>query len=223
MEVYFQYGETEIEHLKKTDKRLAEVIEKVGIIKRKVIPDLFSALVNSIVGQQISTKAHQTIWERMKQKLGDISPTVINGLSLDELQKFGITFRKAAYIQSAAQKMISGEFNIHELETMPDEEVCVKLSELDGISTWTAEMLMLHSMQRPNILSYGDLAILRGIRMIYHYRTIDKAKFERYRKRYSPYASVASLYVWAVAGGAIENMKDYEPKRKTSNGKRRKD
>lgn len=223
MESYFQYGEAEIEHLKKADKKLAEVIEKVGMVKRKIIPDLFPALVNSIIGQQISTKAHRTIWERMKQKLGDISPAVINDLSLDELQKFGITFKKAAYIQSLTRKIIADEFNIQELETMSDEEVCAKLSELDGIGTWTAEMLMLHSMQRPNILSYGDLAIIRGLRMIYHHRTIDKAKFERYKKRYSPYASVASLYIWAVAGGAIENMKDYEPKIKTSNGKRRKD
>ena len=212
MEKYFQYGETEIEHLKKVDKRLAEVIDKVGRVKRKIIPDLFSALVNSIIGQQISTKAHRTIWERMKQRLNDISPTVVNDLSLDELQKFGITFKKAVYIQSMTRKIVSGEFNIQELETMSDEEICTKLSELDGIGTWTAEMLMIHSMQRPNILSYGDLAIIRGLRMIYHHQTIDKAKFERYKKRYSPYASIASLYIWAVAGGAIENMKDYKPK-----------
>ena len=83
MEKYFQYGETEIEHLKKVDKRLAEVIDKVGRVKRKIIPDLFSALVNSIIGQQISTKAHRTIWERMKQRLNDISPTVVNDLSLE--------------------------------------------------------------------------------------------------------------------------------------------
>ena len=223
MEKYFQYGETEIEHLKKVDKRLAEVIDKVGRVKRKIIPDLFSALVNSIIGQQISTKAHRTIWERMKQRLNDISPTVVNDLSLDELQKFGITFKKAVYIQSMTRKIVSGEFNIQELETMSDEEICTKLSELDGIGTWTAEMLMIHTMQRPNILSYGDLAIIRGLRMIYHHQTIDKAKFERYKKRYSPYASIASLYIWAVAGGAIENMKDYKPKIKTSNGKRRKD
>lgn len=166
MEKYFQYGETEIEHLKKVDKRLAEVIDKVGRVKRKIIPDLFSALVNSIIGQQISTKAHRTIWERMKQRLNDISPTVVNDLSLDELQKFGITFKKAVYIQSMTRKIVSGEFNIQELETMSDEEICTKLSELDGIGTWTAEMLMIHSMQRPNILSYGDLAIIRGLRMI---------------------------------------------------------
>ena len=64
-------------------------------------------------------------------------------------------------------------------------------------------------MQRPNILSFGDLAILRGIRMIYHHRKVDKELFEKYRKRYSPYCSVASLYLWAVSGGAIAEMKDY--------------
>jgi len=81
--------------------------------------------------------------------------------------------------------------------------------------TWTAEMLMIFSMQRPNVLSYGDLAIQRGLRMVYHHRKIDKATFRKYWKRYSPYASVAGLYLWAVAGGAIDEMKDYAPKKKT--------
>ena len=222
MSDYFQYGETEIAYLKQVDKQLAEIIDKIGIVKRQVIPDLFTALIHSIVGQQISTKAHQTIWERMKQGLGEINPVVVNNLSLDKLQKFGITFKKAYYIKSLTQKIISNQFNIDALYTMSDEEVCAKLSELEGIGKWTAEMIMLHSMQRPDILSYGDLAIIRGLRMIYHHRTIDKVKFERYKKRYSPYASVASLYVWAVAGGAIEDMKDYGTKINTSNGKRRK-
>ena len=70
-------------------------------------------------------------------------------------------------------------------------------------------MILLFCMQRPNILSFGDLAILRGIRMIYHHRKVDKELFEKYRKRYSPYCSVASLYLWAVSGGAIAEMKDY--------------
>lgn len=104
MSDYFQYGETEIAYLKQVDKQLAEIIGKIGIVKRQVIPDLFTALIHSIVGQQISTKAHQTIWERMKQGLGEITPVVVNSLSLDELQKFGITFKKAYYIKSLTQK-----------------------------------------------------------------------------------------------------------------------
>ncbi len=213
MVVYFQYGEKEIEYLKRVDKRLATVIEKVGMVKRTVIPDLFTALVHSIVGQQISTKAHQTVWNRIQKELETISPVTMDNLPLEKLQQFGITFKKAAYIKSAARKIMEGEFDIDALHSIPDEEVCARLSKLDGIGVWTAEMLMLFSMQRPNIFSYGDLAILRGLRMVHHHREIDKERFNKYWKRYTPYASVASLYLWAVAGGSVDGMKDYIPMR----------
>ena len=210
---YFQYGAKEIEHLKRADKKLASVIDKVGIIQRPVIPDIFEALVHSIVGQQISTKAHQTVWERMQKELGKITPVVIDSLSQEKLQKFGITFKKAGYIKSVAHKILTGEFDIQSLNDMSDKEVCAKLSELDGIGVWTAEMLMIFSMQRPNVLSYGDLAIHRGLRMVYNHQKIDKEQFNMYWKRYTPYASVASLYLWAVAGGAIDGMKDNAPEK----------
>ena len=92
---------------------------------------------------------------------------------------------------------------------MTDEEAIKALSALKGVGVWTAEMILLFCMQRPDILSFGDLAILRGMRMVYHHRKIDKKLFEKYRRRLSPYGSVASLYFWAVAGGAIPEMKDY--------------
>lgn len=146
MEQFFPYGEQEIAYLKSRDKRLGEVIDKVGMVKRRVIPDLFAALVHSIVGQQISTKAHETIWRKMTGALGEVTPEKVLGLSPEELQAFGITFKKVDYIRSAARKIASGEFDIHALRTMSDAEVCAKLSELDGIGVWTAEMLMLHSL-----------------------------------------------------------------------------
>lgn len=214
MENFFQYGETEIAYLKQADKRLAEVIDRIGKVERRAIPDLFAALVHSIVGQQISTKAHETIWGRIENALGKVTPEAIDRLSMEELQGFGITFKKAAYIRNATRKVMDGTFDIQALYTMDDNEVCTRLSELDGIGVWSAEMLMLFSMQRPNILSFGDLAIQRGLRMVYHHRKITRELFEKYRRRFSPYNSVASLYLWAVAGGAIEGMKDYAPKNK---------
>ena len=213
MENFFQYGKTEIAYLKQVDKRMAEVIDRIGKVERRVIPDLFAALVHSIVGQQISSKAHETIWRRMENVLGQVTPEAIYRLSVDELQGFGITFKKAAYIRNATQKVLDGTFDTQALYTMDDNEVCVRLSELDGIGVWSAEMLMLFSMQRPDILSFGDLAIQRGLRMVYHHRKITRELFEKYRRRFSPYNSVASLYLWAVAGGAIEGMKDYAPKK----------
>ena len=83
--------------------------------------------------------------------------------------------------------------------------------KIQGIGVWTAEMILLFCMQRPNVLSFGDLAIQRGMRMVYHHRKIDRKLFEKYRRRLSPYCSVASLYFWAVAGGAIPGMKDFAP------------
>jgi len=213
MAIHFKYSEKEIEHLKRVDRKLAAVIDRIGIIERAVNPDLFSALVHCIVGQQISTKAHRTVWERIQKISKEITPAVIDNLTLEELQRCGITFKKAAYIKSAARKIMTNEFDINSLHSMSDKEVCAKLSELDGIGVWTAEMLMIFSMQRLNILSYGDLAIHRGLRMVYSHKKIDKAKFNKFWKRYSPYASVASLYLWEVAGGAIDGMKDCAPKK----------
>lgn len=212
----FPYGEQEIAYLKSRDKRLGEVIDKVGMVKRRVIPDLFAALVHSIVGQQISTKAHETIWRKMTGAFGEITPEKVLGLSPEELQAFGITFKKVDYIRSAARKIASGEFDIHALRTMSDAEVCAKLSELDGIGVWTAEMLMLHSLQRPDVLSFGDLAVQRGLRMLYHHRKITRPLFEKYRRRYSPYGSVACIYLWAVSAGTVSGLKDYAPKEKNT-------
>lgn len=215
-ESFFIYGEKEISFLKAKDKRLGEVIEKVGPIERNVIPDLFSALVHSIVGQQISTKAHSTIWHRMTNELGyPLSPTQIAGLEKETLQRFGITFKKAEYIKEAAKKVVNGDLDIEKLKSLQDNEVCKELVKLDGIGIWTAEMLLIFSMQRPNILSFGDLAISRGMRKVYHHRQISKKLFEKYKKRLSPYASVASLYFWAVAGGAVPEMKDYATKNRS--------
>lgn len=212
--MYFKYGETEINYLKKKDKKLGEVIDKIGHLNREVNSDLFSAIVNTIIGQQISTKAQITIWKRMKDELGEINAETILNAGVEKIKQFGTSFRKAEYIIDFAKKVKSGEFRLEGINGMTDDEVIAELSSLKGIGVWTAEMIMLFCLQRSNVFSYGDLAILRGLRMVYHHKDIDRERFERYRKRFSPYCSVASLYFWAVAGGAIEGMKDYKINKK---------
>lgn len=205
----FQYSEEAEEYLKKKDKRLGEVIEKIGHIERTVEPDLFVSLMNSIVGQQISTSAFHTVWGRVTALLGEVTPERVAACSREELQSLGLSFRKVDYMQDAARKVLSGEIDLEGLKELPDEEVCRELCTLKGVGRWTAEMLMLFSMQRMDVLSFQDFGICKGLRMLYHHKEITKERFERYRRRYSPYGSVASLYLWAVAGGAIEGMKDY--------------
>ncbi len=212
--MYFRYGTEAIEYLKRKDEKLGEVIDKIGHIEREVDTDLFSAVVHHIVGQQISTKAQATIWNRIKEKLGEVNAENIMNAGVEKLQSFGISFRKAGYIMDFSEKVQEGVFDLEEIWRKSDEEVIKELSALKGIGVWTAEMLLLFCMERPDVLSYDDLAIQRGLRMVYHHRKIDKKLFEKYKRRYSPYGSVASLYLWAVAGGAVEGMKDYAPKKR---------
>jgi DNA-3-methyladenine glycosylase II len=204
----------ETDYLKSRDKILGNAINKIGHIKRTIDTDLFSSIIHHIIGQQISSVAQRTIWKRMNNELETITKDVICGLSIDEIQKFGMTFRKAEYIKDFSYKIKHGELNIGELKNKSDNEVINELSKLKGIGRWTAEMIMIFCLQRPDILSYDDLAIQRGLRMLYHHRDISKKTFEKYRRRYSPYCTVASLYLWSIAAGTIEGMKDYTPKKK---------
>ncbi len=211
--MYFEYGETEIEYLRNKDKKLCEVIDTLGHIYRIVDTDLFSSVIHHIIGQQISTKAQQTIWQRMQETLGEVNAQAIVSAGVPLLQSMGMTFKKAEYITDFAEKVISGQFDLYAIEQMSDDEAIVQLTSLKGIGVWTAEMILLFSLQRQDIFSEGDLAILRGLRMVYHHRKIDHKLFEKYRRRFSPYCSVASLYLWAVAGGAIPDMRDYAPQK----------
>ncbi|MEE0140584.1 MAG: DNA-3-methyladenine glycosylase family protein [Coprococcus sp.] len=210
--MYFEYGENEITYLRNKDKKLSEVIDQIGMIEREVDTDLFSAVVHHIIGQQISTKAQATIWQRMKETLGEVNAVTILSADISKLQSLGMTFRKAEYITDFARKVHEGVFDLEKVDQMSDEAAIKELASLKGIGVWTAEMILLFCLQRPDIFSYDDLAIQRGLRMVYHHRKIDRKLFEKYRRRFSPYCSVASLYLWAVAGGAISEMRDYKPK-----------
>ena len=210
--MYFEYGENEITYLQSKDKKLSEVIEQIGMIEREVDTDLFSAVVHHIIGQQISAKAQATIWQRMKETLGEVNAENILSADISKLQSLGMTFRKAEYITDFAEKVHDGVFDLEAVAQMPDDAAIKELVSLKGIGVWTAEMILLFCLQRPDIFSYDDLAIQRGLRMVYHHRKIDRKLFEKYRRRFSPYCSVASLYLWAVAGGAIPGMRDYKTK-----------
>lgn len=195
----YEYGESEIAYLKTKDQKLAEAIDRIGMIERNVILDPFVALISSIVAQQVSIKAAETVYKRLSNLAGDIAPENIEHLSIDEIQKCGMTFRKAGYIKGIAEAALTGEVDFHALHQLPDEEVIKKLSALSGIGVWTVEMLLIHSLCRPDVVSYGDLAIRRGMMNLYGLETLSKAEFESYRKRYTPHGTVASLYLWALS------------------------
>ncbi|HOE57036.1 MAG TPA: DNA-3-methyladenine glycosylase 2 family protein [Bacillota bacterium] len=195
----FEYGRKEIDYLKGKDKKLGAAIDRIGIINRRIIPDPFTALVSSIVSQQISSKAADTVWNRLLSLLGSVNPENINELGLPEIQSCGMSERKAGYIKGIAEAAISGEVDFGALDALSDEDIIKRLSSLRGVGVWTAEMLLIFSLCRPDVVSYKDLAIRRGMMNLYGLKELPEEKFKRYRKRYSPYGSVASLYLWALS------------------------
>lgn len=206
--MHFVYGERELDHLRKRDKRLARVIDRVGPVRREVDPDLFSAVVHHIVGQQISTKALATVWGRFRGSLGTVNAVTVLGAGEEGLRALGLSGRKASYILDFAERVDEGSFDLDAVRVMDDADAVAALSSLKGVGVWTAEMILLFCLQRPDVFSYGDLAIHRGLRMVYRHREVGPERFERYRRGFSPYGSVASLYLWAVAGGAVTELSD---------------
>ncbi len=144
----------------------------------------------------------------MIDTFGEVTPKVIGNSPVDQLQLLGMTYRKARYIKDFSEKILAGRFDLDAVENLSDQDAILALSSLQRIGVWTAEMILLFCLQRPNIFSYGDLDIQRDVRMVYRHKELSKKHFERYRKRFSPYCSVASLYFWAVAGGAIPKLTD---------------
>ena len=195
---HLHYGNTELEYLSNRCRRMAELIERVGYLKREVIPDPFTALIASIASQQISGRAAETIWRRFCELAGEITPENILKLSQDEMRACGLSARKCEYITGVAKAAVSGAVDFKNLCNIGDREVIDTLVKLKGVGEWTAEMILIFSLKRPNVLSYGDFAIKKGLAKMHGLENISKEEFEHFRELYSPYCSVASLYIWEV-------------------------
>lgn len=188
-----------MEYLKSVDVTLGDAITRLGKVERVIIPDLFTALIYAIVGQLISVKAVHTIWSRMQDQLGEISPTNIALQSADDIQACGMTMRKAVSIQQIAHTIATDTFQLEELRHLSDAEVIQKLMTFKGVGKWTAEMMLINSMERRNVVSWGDIAIRRGMMKLYGLDTLSKEEFEQYRLRYIPLGSIASIYLWKIS------------------------
>jgi len=199
MKQYFSYGSEATNYLKSKDKKLGKMIDTIGHLDRMIDPDLFVSLIGAIVAQQISGKAADTVWNRILEKVGILTPESLHRCSDAALQSCGLSWRKVSYIRDFSEKVLLGEFPLEELAKFSDTEIIAKLDELKGIGPWTAEMMLIFSLGRPNILSFNDFAIQKGLRMLYGHSEITKELFEKYKKRFNPYATVASFYIWEIA------------------------
>ncbi|OBZ11672.1 DNA-3-methyladenine glycosidase [Bacillus sp. FJAT-27264] len=195
----FEYGDEPIEVLRQADGTLGAAMQRLGRVERVIIPDLFAALVHAIVGQLISVKAAATVWGRMQEQLGEITPQNLLLYTADDIQRCGMTMKKARCIEAIARTVAQGELDLESLRELSDQEVISSLTALPGIGRWTAEMLLINSMERPDIVSWGDIAIRRGMMELYGLNSLTREQFEQYRQSYSPWGSVASIYLWELS------------------------
>ncbi|MBS1221749.1 MAG: HhH-GPD superfamily base excision repair protein [Proteobacteria bacterium] len=196
----FEYGTVEIAHLQARDPTLGEAIARIGWIERAMWPELFPALVHSLVSQQISNAAAANVWRRLISRVGDLTPARLAQTPLADLRACGVSPRKAEWLHCLSERVRSGALDLAALPALPDAQVIRLLSALPGVGIWTAEMLLIFALGRPDVVSWGDQAIRRGMQRLYGVETLNQARFAQYRERYRPYGTVASFYLWGLAG-----------------------
>ena len=165
--------------------------------------DLFPALVQSIVSQQLAVKAADAIFRRVTDLLEELTAERLLAADSAALRTCGLSGRKIEYLRGIAEARISGRIDFDSLPAKSDAEVIRELVKLKGVGVWTAEMLLIFALGHPDILSYSDLGIRRGIMMLNHLDTLTETEFEFYRRRYSPYGTLASLYLWRIKDGGL--------------------
>ncbi|MGL6220644.1 MAG: DNA-3-methyladenine glycosylase family protein [Lacrimispora sphenoides] len=196
---FFDYGRKETEYLSNSDPVLGDAMARFGRVEREVIPDPFAALVNAIIGQLISVSSAKTVWSRMQESLGDITPANLSAVSADEIQRCGMIMKKAITISELSKDILQGRVCLNNLRQLPDQEIIRYLTTIKGVGLWTAEMLLINCLERPDVVSWGDIAIRRGMEKLYDFPKLTKDQFEVCKSRYSPYGSVASIYLWKVS------------------------
>lgn len=199
MPSYFRYGQKEITWLTRQDAVLGCAIARLGRLQRTVERDIFTALIRSIVAQQISTKAALTVMQRLEEAAQGVTGERLLKLGSPQIQRCGMSLRKAGYIVGIAAAVVEGRLDLAQLQQLSDSEVVKALTALNGVGEWTAEMLLIHALQRPDIVSFKDLGIRRGMARLYGLSEVTQATFQKYRQRYSPYGTVASIYLWQIS------------------------
>ena len=156
---------------------------------------LFETLVHSIVGQQISASAAQAVWTRFGNLVGTVTPKAVRGYTQDDLRSVGLSMRKAEYILGLAnneQYLLDTPW-----DDLTDDEVIKKLVHLRGVGPWTAQMVLIFYLLRPDVLPLGDIGLIRGVESLYaDGQRLDRDTVERIADKWRPYRSVATWYVW---------------------------
>ena len=188
-------------YLSKKDKVMSSLIKKYKSPSETVLTsrrDVFFSLCKSIIGQQISVAAANSVFLKFKKKCKNkINAKTVNKLSSSQLKSCGLSRQKVKGIKSLAKKVLNKEFNPKIISKLSDEEAIIYLSQLRQIGRWSAEMILLFTYNRPNIWPIQDIGLLRAISKNYKKKYLPSDKFIDFlKKKFSPYCSVATWYLW---------------------------
>jgi DNA-3-methyladenine glycosylase II len=198
------FPEEAVEHLRSADDTLRAIIDERGPLEREARTrgrpdDAYGALLRSIVGQQLSTKAARTIYGRVLDLFGGEtpSPQALLAVDPDTLRAAGLSGAKVRYVRSLAEHVLSGELELERLPELGDEEVEREVTAVKGLGQWTAHMFLIFHLGRPDVLPVGDLGVRRAVERAYGLEALPSVEeLERLGERWAPYRSLASLYLW---------------------------
>ena len=193
-----------MEHLLGADPVIGKLVEAHGKLDeeertRGRPADAYGALVRSIVGQQLSTKAARTIYERLTGLYAGTTPTPQQLIATDpdDLRGVGLSRAKASYLRSLAEHVVSGELELDRLTELPDDEVTEQLTAVKGLGQWTADMFLMFHLRRPDVLPVGDLGVRRAVELAYGLEGLPApGELEQIAEPWRPHRSLASLYLW---------------------------
>jgi DNA-3-methyladenine glycosylase II len=173
------------------------IIAQCGPVHLLSRGDPFQTLARSIVGQQISVKAAQSVWDRFAAAAREVRPERVARMRESTLRAAGLSTRKAEYLQDLARRFLSGEVDPARWPDRPDEEVIAELVQVRGIGRWTAEMFLIFNLLRPDVYPLDDLGLLKAISIHYNDgRPVTKAEASELGERWRPWRTLATWYLW---------------------------
>ncbi len=191
------YWEDACKHLARKDRVMKRLIPQFGDACLQTRGDAFTTLARSIVGQQISVKAAQSVWDRFAQLPRKMSAANVLKLKVDDMRAAGLSARKVEYLVDLALHFDSGVVHARNWEHMDDEAIIAELVDIRGIGRWTAEMFLIFHMMRPNVLPLDDLGLLNGISQNYFSgEPVSRSDAREVAAAWTPYCSVATWYIW---------------------------
>jgi len=187
-----------INHLKKADPVLRDIIQRVGAYRIEYGDPAFESLAEAIVYQQLNGKAAFTIFKRFAALAGEpLTPEGILKLTDAQMRGAGLSKQKTSYLRDLAERTLRGDLNFADLSNLSDEAVIERLTQVKGIGVWTAHMFLMFSLRRPNVLPTGDFGVKMAIKRQYKKRKPpDPKQMEKIAKCWEPYRSVACWYLW---------------------------